>query len=418
MASAFIPYQIDYSVNNTAKTFGFSKKRVAFKFGLANARAMDNGAVGAQCRGSEHELVFVWSLKTGKRQLFLDGRDVHFSESGQNGWTVDRSWQHRMTLRDTTAGHLKLQFTSQAVSDASHRPYDMILNGISYFDFNQIFQLGTPGMRVRERLSQSNFVLTLDPSVRGGGGRESPLTPEERRQIAAAKLESLKDLREQEEKKLKEQQQQQQQQEPPKVKDDALISFDDDAPSVNPHMAPGQYPQLGAPTTDPSTMDDRYRSNTWGGTPSYPIVPTQGNAPSAHTLPHSTNYNHNQQSPWDTYAPSHNTTSSTSSAVASSSTLTPYYQGNQQPQPYVDAMGRPGLQVQQPLSTMDYSLPSPSAQSYGSAPSFAQLPQSYYASSYPTQQYPKMQQQQQPLGYGGNSSNPSYTTPPYHQPTF
>ena len=81
----FIPYQVDHTNQNVSKTLGFSKKRVSFKFGLANAASLAEGKTGAQCRGSEHEVVFVWSLKSGKRWLYLDGKEIHFSESGMNG---------------------------------------------------------------------------------------------------------------------------------------------------------------------------------------------------------------------------------------------------------------------------------------------------------------------------------------------
>ena len=92
MAPPFIPYYIDYSVKNQSKTIGVSKKKITFKFGFANRQAVDDGLVGAHCRGSEHEVVFTWSLNSGKRHVTLDGKDVHFSTSGQNGWTSDRTW--------------------------------------------------------------------------------------------------------------------------------------------------------------------------------------------------------------------------------------------------------------------------------------------------------------------------------------
>ena len=92
MAPPFIPYYIDYNVKNQSKTIGVSKKKITFKFGFANRQAVDDGLVGAHCRGSEHEVVFTWSLNSGKRHVTLDGKDVHFSTSGQNGWTSDRTW--------------------------------------------------------------------------------------------------------------------------------------------------------------------------------------------------------------------------------------------------------------------------------------------------------------------------------------
>ena len=187
---SFIPYQVDYSVKNTAKTLGFSKKRVSFKFGFANPKSIAEGQTGAQCRGSEHEVTFLWSLASGKRQLFLDGKDVHYSESGMNGWTTDRAWQHSFPLREMSSGRTyKIHFISQPVNKdiPDMKAFDLRINGLSYFSFNEIWKLGTPAMVTRE-----------GPRAYSGGGhragRDSPISHEERRQIALAKVESLREF--------------------------------------------------------------------------------------------------------------------------------------------------------------------------------------------------------------------------------
>jgi hypothetical protein len=69
--TTFIPYQIDYSVQNTAKTLGFSKKKVLFKFGFANEKSVQSGLTGPACRGSEHELLFIWSLNSVSLVVFF-----------------------------------------------------------------------------------------------------------------------------------------------------------------------------------------------------------------------------------------------------------------------------------------------------------------------------------------------------------
>lgn len=170
--SSFIPYQIDYSIQNAAKTLGFSKKKVLFKFGFANERSVTSGLTGPACRGSEHELLFIWSLSTGKRQLLLNNKDLHYSESGQNGWTSDRTWQHEFTLRDSAGGTFRITFVTQPVNRdiPDCRPFDLRIGGISYFRFNKIFQLGTPEMIVgHQHRGRSNH--------RGG---DEPLSAEER----------------------------------------------------------------------------------------------------------------------------------------------------------------------------------------------------------------------------------------------
>mmetsp|Transcript_22842 Transcript_22842/g.50961 ORF Transcript_22842/g.50961 Transcript_22842/m.50961 type:complete len:324 (+) Transcript_22842:383-1354(+) len=199
MSDIFSPYQIDYAVKNTSKTFGFSKKKIIFKFGIANPPAVADGQTGANCRGSEHEVIFTWSLNSGKRQIICDGKDIHYSETGQNGWTADQVFQHHFQLK--VAGlvaplraHL---ITQPANRDVPHiRPFDIRLNGVSYFSMPQIFQLGTPSMVVRPVKGKGK--------TRGGyhGGRNNSnnheddayLSPAERQAIAAAKLASMQDL--------------------------------------------------------------------------------------------------------------------------------------------------------------------------------------------------------------------------------
>jgi hypothetical protein len=84
---SYVPYQVDYKVSGAGKTLGVTKKKVLWKFGFANPDALRDGSAGSQCRGSEHEVNFVWSLASGKRQISVDGKEVHYSESGLNGWT-------------------------------------------------------------------------------------------------------------------------------------------------------------------------------------------------------------------------------------------------------------------------------------------------------------------------------------------
>lgn len=84
---SFVPYQVDYTVTGAGKKLGASKKKITFKFGVANRQALAQGLLGANCRGTEHEVEYIWSLGSGKRQIYADGKQVHYSESGQNGWT-------------------------------------------------------------------------------------------------------------------------------------------------------------------------------------------------------------------------------------------------------------------------------------------------------------------------------------------
>ena len=418
---AYIPYQVDHSVQNTAKTLGFSKKRVTFKFGFASPQALDQGLTGAQCRGSEHEVTFLWSLKSGKRQLFLDGKDVHYSESGQNGWTADRAWQYSFPLRDNLGGRTyKVHFISQPVNkdiSPDMKPFDLRVNGVSYFSFNEIWKLGTPAMISRDGGPRSYGS--------GGGYNDAHLSAEERRQIAIAKAESLKDFE-----RKRARSSQGGSQKPMVHKEEALISFDDPPPPpqvasiVSASTGPGQPPPnaysqyASSLTLDPAIADGgrAVSGNSYGqlppppnpyGAPA-PAPPVPGYAPYGAPAPVPTN----------------------------SSAMTPYTAGPA-PSPYAMPPQPPA-----PVQTYGYgsntapppagfnAMASPSAQSYasyGSAPSFARPPQasSPYGDSQASYGYPGQAQPGAPGNYAApppqqqqQQQQQPYPSQPYPQPPY
>ena len=381
----FIPYQIDYAVTNAAKTLGFSKKKVSFKFGFANPQA--NAVTGAACRGSEHEVTFIWSLASGKRQLLLDGKDVHYSESGQNGWTSDRAWQHSFPLKDSTVRQtLKVHFISQPVHKdiPGSRPFDLRVGGVSYFAFNQIFQLGTAAMTTRVGNEHHT-----DPD-------RDVMTAEERRLVAQAKLESLKDVEHQ--RSASHHSQQQQSQKPVmKHEEDLLLSFDDPAPpvmvapvaSASGYVTTSPYPgftssiSLGSEFLDPNV-------------PSPTMMQQQQQQFQPDTTYHSgygmpAHYAFAGAPPVNPYAPAsyqQQQQPATSSYSTSSSAMTPYQPSAGAPAPspyaaYPAGVPPPNPYAVHPANNNNYNSnpygapPSPSMQSFasfGSAPSFAQPP--------------------------------------------
>ena len=147
-----VPYQIDHTVTSAGRTIGGTKKKITFKVGIANPDALERGEKGTECRGVEHEIVFVWSLKSGKRQVIVNNRMVHRSETGMNGWTADRTFQFRFEVPSSHNGqpvlcHLVSGNTANNNNNGGEtRPVDLLINGMSYFDTCQIFQLGTPAM--------------------------------------------------------------------------------------------------------------------------------------------------------------------------------------------------------------------------------------------------------------------------------
>jgi hypothetical protein len=376
--STFIPYQVDHSVKNTAKTLGFSKKKVIFKFGFGNPNIQ--GATGAACRGSEHEVSFLWSLKTGKRQLFLDGKDIHFSESGQNGWTADRAFVHAFTIQDGPAQY-RVQFISQPKNPeiADSKAFDLRIAGVSYFNFNKIFQLGTPSMTVRENRANNNNNRASSSSAqqRGGGGaggirygRESPMTPEERRQVAMAKVESIREIREQHQpvKSL------------PLQEERNLLDFDETPmPTPQPILTAQSGGPYGSQMSSSITLDSAFGTGSpqqqyAGSFAQQPPQPEGSFQQSQSAL----SFGHAQNGGYDTSLgqTSFPSTASAYGQQQSFNALTPYQPpaGAQAPSSY--ALGGGHIVDQAPFGSPGQQ----SYVSYGSAPSFAQPPSQATAS--------------------------------------
>ena len=85
------PYQINYRAKRAGKHISASKRRVTFQFGFSDARAIAAGGTEGECRGEEHDVVLVWSHASGKRRLFMDGREIHASTGGQGNARFDYS---------------------------------------------------------------------------------------------------------------------------------------------------------------------------------------------------------------------------------------------------------------------------------------------------------------------------------------
>lgn len=380
MSEVFSPYQIDYCVKNTSKTFGFSKKRITFKFGIANPPAVANGETGANCRGSEHEVIFTWSLNSGKRQILLDGKDVHYSETGQNGWTADQVFQHHFQIRVAgLSGPLRAHLITQpANKDVPHiKPFDLRINGVSYFSMPKIFELGGPQMVVRPVKGKGKTSGGYSGGSRQGGGggggggarstshetSEAYMSPAEREAIAAAKLASMQDLN------------QNRAPAPAAVAVADLISFDAPAPVAaygQQQPPPPQQPQYGNYSLGSSVTSQQQQQQQPGSqqfsVQSSPYGSSQGS------------FSYGQQQP-----PQQQQYGQPPQQQQQGGS---FY--GQQPPPALApiAAAAPAFDPHQAAA-----LASPSNQSmasylsYGSAPSFAQPP--------PQQRQPPMQQQQQ-----------------------
>lgn len=109
------------------------------RFGFPNKRALDDGQTGTECRGEEHDVVVVWSLTSGKRQISMDGKEIHYSTN--RAGMLDFSW--------TSRGNHVIKVICHAAPPLSATPgfrqYDLLIDGQSFFTMPKVYELGIKG---------------------------------------------------------------------------------------------------------------------------------------------------------------------------------------------------------------------------------------------------------------------------------
>lgn len=109
------------------------------RFGFPNQQALAEGRTGTDCRGEEHDVTIVWSITSGKRQISMDGREIHYSTNRAS--LLDFSWQ--------TKGNHVIKVLCHAAPPLSAQPgfrqYDLLVDGQSFFTMPKVFQLGIKG---------------------------------------------------------------------------------------------------------------------------------------------------------------------------------------------------------------------------------------------------------------------------------
>lgn len=132
-------YQIDLTTASTGKVVAQTKRRVRWRFGFSNAAALADGGTGTAARGEEHEVILIWSLTSGKRLVLMDGKEVHFSMGKPTAGKFQTSW--------TMRGNHVLKIVAYAAPPVRNRPgfrqFELFLDGMSYFTFPRIYELGT-----------------------------------------------------------------------------------------------------------------------------------------------------------------------------------------------------------------------------------------------------------------------------------
>lgn len=132
-------YQIDFQAVASGKMIASSKRKVRWRFGFPNQQALSAGRTGADCRGEEHDIVIIWSVTSGKRQVYFDGTEIHFSSS--RAGIFQYSWSAK--------GNHVMKVVAHASPPMSGTPgfrqYDLFIDGQSFFMMPKSYELGLRG---------------------------------------------------------------------------------------------------------------------------------------------------------------------------------------------------------------------------------------------------------------------------------
>mmetsp|Transcript_24461 Transcript_24461/g.40007 ORF Transcript_24461/g.40007 Transcript_24461/m.40007 type:complete len:537 (+) Transcript_24461:179-1789(+) len=127
-------YRLHFSCEHIGKYRSYTKRIIKWQFGFTNLQAAREGKRGVECRGEEHEVVLIWSVKSGKTRLFWNKINIsHLFQDNRNTEAVTISWQSRSGETFQISAHESpTRFAPQ---------YDFLLDGVSVFSLPHLSEL-------------------------------------------------------------------------------------------------------------------------------------------------------------------------------------------------------------------------------------------------------------------------------------
>lgn len=102
---------------------------------MTDLEALTQGHHGVDCRGEEHDVELVWSVKSGKTRVYWNKKNIsHLFRDGNRSGMVEFAWKSRTGV------------TFQIVAHSEARPgvtqYDLMVDGVSFFKLPPVNKLG------------------------------------------------------------------------------------------------------------------------------------------------------------------------------------------------------------------------------------------------------------------------------------
>ena len=140
------PYQIQFHVQHQGKNIQGSKRVIHIRFGYANNVAISQGT-GVDCRGEEHDIVVFWSITGGKRSISMNGNEIQYEVGKRSNATrradiLEAAWRLGGHVYQLKFYAFKPSAGSPEKRSPKWKQYSLFIDGKSYFDLPQIFDLG------------------------------------------------------------------------------------------------------------------------------------------------------------------------------------------------------------------------------------------------------------------------------------
>ena len=151
-------------------------------------QALQDGLVGMECRGEEHDITFIWSLTSGKRLILADGHEVHYSLNRESSFEF--SWTMRGNHVLKVIGHA---FQPTGNPGYTPRQYDLLVDGQSFFHMPKVYELGVQGYQPKGNFAggpggnaPSSSTRAQRPYNLSTGRYQGPEVPRDTREEEAA----------------------------------------------------------------------------------------------------------------------------------------------------------------------------------------------------------------------------------------
>ena len=103
---------------------------------MSNLAAIRSGKTGKDCRGEEHEVELLWSIKSGKTRVLWNKQNIsNLFREGHRSGMVDLAWK---TNSDHT---IQIVAHSTTLPGVEHQ-YDLVVDGRSFFDLSTLADVG------------------------------------------------------------------------------------------------------------------------------------------------------------------------------------------------------------------------------------------------------------------------------------